>query len=108
LHVATSSGPIVVDLVKEGGTFTESRLETSEGNIVVYIPDDLSLTINAAVEMARGIGIHSDFPTVKIMNGNQSWWPREVFAEGSLNGGGPLLHVHTTNGIIEFKRKSKK
>ena len=105
LHADTGSGPIVVDLAKSVGAFTDSRLETSEGDIVVYIPDNLGVTIRAAVELARGLGIHSEFAGVKVTNANKQWGPHEVFAEGALNGGGPILHVHTTNGTIEFKRK---
>lgn len=107
LRVDTGSGPIVVDLAKSGGMFTDSRLETSAGDIVVYIPDDLGVTIRAAVEVARGFGIRSDFPSLKISNESQQWGPREAFAEGALNGGGPILHVHTNSGTIEFKRKKK-
>lgn len=108
LWVDTGSGPIVADLAKGGATFTDSRLETSAGDIVVYIPEDLALTIRAAVEIARGAGIRTDFNGVKVTSETQQWGPHEVFAEGSLNGGGPLLHVHTTNGTIEIKRKGKK
>lgn len=107
LHVNTDSGPIVVDLAESRGIFSESRLETSAGDIVVYIPQDLPVTIRAAIEVARGFGIQSDFPDVKVTTGNQQWGPREQFAEGALNGGGPILHVHTRNGTIELKRKAK-
>jgi hypothetical protein len=106
LRVNTGSGPIVVDLAKGDGTFTDSRLETSAGDIIVYIPNDLPITIRAAVEVARGLGIRSDFPSVKVSSVNRQWGPREIFAEGALNGGGPVLHVHTTNGTIELKRKN--
>lgn len=105
LRVNTGSGPIMVDLANGGAAFTDSRLETSAGDIVVYIPDDLSVTIRAAVEVARGFGIRSDFSGLKVTNSNEQWGPREAFAEGALNGGGPILHVHTTAGTIEFKRK---
>jgi hypothetical protein len=86
--------------------FTDSRLETSVGDIVVYVPDGLGVTVRAAVEVARGEGIVSDFPDLKISRPS-GYGPRETFAEGSLNGGGPVLHVHTTTGNIEFRRKSK-
>ncbi|HEY6972462.1 MAG TPA: hypothetical protein VJA94_24855 [Candidatus Angelobacter sp.] len=105
LRVETGSGPIMAVLANGGAAFTDSRLETSAGDIVVYIPDDLKVTIRAAVEVARGSGITSDFPGLKITTPSQQWGPREVEAEGALNGGGPLLHVHTTNGSIEFKRQ---
>jgi len=107
LRVNTGSGPIIADLAKGGGVFTDSRLETSAGDIIVYIPDDLGVTIRASVEVARGDGIRSDFPNLKITSGNEQWGPREVDADGALNGGGPLLHVHTTSGTIEIRRKKK-
>jgi hypothetical protein len=105
VQAETGSGPIVATLAS-GKTFTDSRLETSVGDIVVYVPDGLGVTVRAAVEVARGEGIVSDFPDLKISRPS-GYGPRETFAEGSLNGGGPVLHVHTTTGNIEFRRKSK-
>jgi hypothetical protein len=72
----------------------------------VYIPDGLGITIRAAVEAARGQGIQTDFPEIKV-HGSSDYGPREFYAEGSLNGGGPVLHVHTSTGNISFKRKAK-
>ena len=107
LRAETGSGPIIADLATGGTSFTDSKLETSAGNIVVYIPDNLGVTIHAAVEVANGSGISSDFSGLKITYSDNRWGPREAYAEGNLNGGGPLLHVHTTTGTIEFKRKNK-
>ncbi|HWG50730.1 MAG TPA: hypothetical protein VN669_13610 [Candidatus Acidoferrales bacterium] len=105
LRAETGSGPIIATLTR-GTSFTDSRLETSVGDIIVYVPDGLGVTIRAAVEVARGDGIRSDFPELKITrSGNIG--PREVFAEGSLNGGGPVLHVHTATGNIQFLKVSK-
>lgn len=99
LRAETGSGPIVARLTR--GKLTDSRLETSVGDIIVYVPDGLGVTIRAAVEVARGEGIRSDFPELKITRSG-SFGPREVFAEGKLNGGGPILHVHTASGNIQF------
>lgn len=107
LRAETGSGPIIADLATGGATFTDSKLETSAGNIIVYIPDNLGVTIRAAVEVASGAGISSDFSSLKISYSDNRWGPREAYAEGSLNGGGPVLHVHTTTGTIEFRRKNK-
>jgi DUF4097 and DUF4098 domain-containing protein YvlB len=106
VRAETGSGPIVATLAK-GSLFTDSRLETSVGDITVYVPADLGVTIRAAVEVSRGYGIRSDFPELKITQSSQQWGPREAYAEGALNGGGPLLHVHTSSGNIVFKRKDK-
>lgn len=106
LRAETGSGPIVATLAK-GISFTDSRLETSVGDITVYIPADLGVTIRAAVEMSRGYGIRSDFHELKVTESNARMGPRETYAEGALNGGGPLLHVHTSSGNIIFIRKDK-
>jgi DUF4097 and DUF4098 domain-containing protein YvlB len=103
LRAETGSGPIVATLTR-GTNFSDSRLETSVGDIIVYVPDGLGVTIRAAVEVARGDGIRSEFPELKITRSG-NFGPREVFAEGSLNGGGPVLHVHTATGTIQLLRK---
>jgi len=106
IHAETGSGPIIATLARGGIAFTDSRLETSVGDIVVYIPDGLGITIRAAVESARGQGIKSEFPEIKV-HGSNEFGPREFYAEGSLNGGGPVLHVHTSTGNISIRRKGK-
>ncbi|HWZ44147.1 MAG TPA: hypothetical protein VNW97_11755 [Candidatus Saccharimonadales bacterium] len=107
VHAATGSGPIVADLAAHRGTFTASRLETSDGNIIVYIPDDLGVTIQAAVETAHGPGISSDFPSLAITSrSHKLWGPKNAHAEGPVNGGGPLLVVHTSTGTIAFRRRN--
>ncbi len=104
VHAITAAGTIYARLAS-GGSFTDSRLETSEGDIVVYVPEGMGMNVRAAVEVSRGYGIKSDFGELKITS-TQNLGPREAYAEGSLNGGGPVLHVHTTTGNIDFKRES--
>ena len=107
VRAETGAGGIIARLAP-GGEFTDSRLETSVGDIVVYVPEGLGVNVRAAVEVARGYGIRTDFgDQIKISN-PQGLGPREVYAEGSLNGGGPTLHVHTTTGNIEIKREAKR
>jgi hypothetical protein len=103
VRAETGSGPIIATLAG-GKDFTDSRLETTVGDITVYVPEGLGVTVRANVDAARGAGIHSDFPELKITSSN-SVGPREAFAEGSLNGGGPVLHVHTSTGNIAIVRK---
>jgi hypothetical protein len=102
LHAETGSGPIVATLVRGGSPFAESRLETSVGDIVVVVPPGLGMTIRAAVDVARGAGISSDFGDIKIRS--SGGFSREVYAEGSLNGGGPVVHIHTSTGNISIKK----
>ena len=106
VRAETGGGAIMARLGSGGGTFTDSKLETQVGDIVVYVPEGLGLNIHAAVEVARSYGIRSDFDELKISS-SRNIGPREMYADGRLNGGGPNLHVHTTTGNIEFKRETK-
>ena len=108
VRAETGGGAIVAELSADHGTFSDSRLETPAGDIIVYIPAGLGVNIQAAVEIARDAGIITDFSELQITHGNKKWGPRETYAQGSLNGGGPVLHVHTTAGHIEFRKKSNK
>ena len=59
----------------------------------------------ASVDVGNGHRITSDFPDIRISPGEGSQWgPRTLTAEGRLNGGGPVLKVHTSSGDICFKR----
>jgi DUF4097 and DUF4098 domain-containing protein YvlB len=106
VRAETGSGPIIAVLTRGGLAFRDSRLETSVGDITIYIPDGLGLNIRANVEVSRGEGIHSDFQEIKVTRSGD-YGPREVYAEGSVNGGGPVLHAHTSTGNIVIKRKGK-
>jgi len=107
LRAETGSGPIVATLAPGVKAFSDSRLETKMGDIIVYVPDGLGVTIVATVDTARGLGITSEFSELKIDKPKERFGPRAMFAKGNLNGGGPLLHVHTTTGNIELKRMAK-
>jgi len=87
--------------------FTDSKLETQMGDIIVFVPEGLGVNVRAAVEAARSYGIHSEFGELKITQSSTTMGPREFYAEGSLNGGGPLLHVHTPAGNFEIKREER-
>ena len=107
VRAETGAGTIVADLTGAKNSFTNSRLETSVGDIIVYLPDDLAVTISASVEAGRGKSITSELAGLIFSRSGSTYGPVEVYARGSLNGGGPLLHVHTVSGNIEFKRKKK-
>ena len=54
--------------------------------------------------MYTGAGIRTDFPGLGMSSEGGQWGPKSMFAEGALNGGGPVLRVRTTIGQIEIKR----
>lgn len=105
-QVETGAGPIVVKLVNTGGERRDSQLETSAGDITVYIASDVALSIRASVDLASGHHITSDFSDIQI-HSEGDWASKTISAEGKLNGGGPVLKVHTTTGDINFKRANR-
>jgi hypothetical protein len=101
-QVETGAGPITVQFVNSH-TFTESSLRTSSGDISVNMPGNLPVTVHASTDMMRGSGILSDFPALKITSSGM-YGPKAMYAEGALNGGGPVLRVRTSIGQIAFRR----
>ncbi|MBI2678309.1 MAG: hypothetical protein HYX28_05975 [Candidatus Koribacter versatilis] len=103
----TAAGSIYVEFIGPRSAFSESRLETTAGDIIVMLPSNLGVNVRAGIEMATGHRIRSDFAELKITSegGEYPGGPREIFAEGALNGGGPLLKAQTTIGNIEFRKR---
>jgi DUF4097 and DUF4098 domain-containing protein YvlB len=101
----TGAGGITVKLVNTGGgERSDSDLETGAGDITVYIASDVAVNVRASVDMGNGHHITSDFPDIHIGSEGDKWGPKTLTAEGTLNGGGPTVKVHTSSGDICFKR----
>ncbi len=98
IRVSTTMGSIVASLF---GNLSDSFLATANGDITVLIPSNLGVTIQAQNNMADTLRrIVSDFPAVPVRREGT-----RVIAEGSLNGGGPLLQISGMGGTIFIKRQ---
>ncbi|HTQ54516.1 MAG TPA: hypothetical protein VMI94_08665 [Bryobacteraceae bacterium] len=100
VRVSTAVGSIIASLLA-GKPMADSFLSTGSGDITVFIPSNLGVTIRAQNELAGSIRrIVSEFPgiTVKEQGG-------QVVAEGRLNGGGPILRISGTGGTIFIRRQ---
>ena len=97
----TGAGGIAVEIAADS-KFTDSVLESPSGDVVIYLSPQLAAVIRASIDAASGHKILSDFPEIRITSEGGEWGT--VFAEGRLNGGGPLLKVTTSSGNIEFRR----
>jgi hypothetical protein len=97
----TGAGSITAEFLGMG---TDSTLQTSVGDVIVYIGPQAKLTVKAELDMANGHQIRSDFPDLKITTDGGNYGPKNYYAQGSLNGGGAVLRVHTMSGNIEFRR----
>jgi DUF4097 and DUF4098 domain-containing protein YvlB len=104
----TGAGGILAKFISSTGERTDSVLETSAGDIVVYIAPDVAMTIRASIDLANGHKIWSDFTDIRVTSEGGDWpGPKSFTAEGKLNGGGPTLKVRTTTGDIKFLRASR-
>jgi DUF4097 and DUF4098 domain-containing protein YvlB len=107
VRAETAAGGIVVKLLNGADHRSDSTLETSAGDITVYLASDLAISIRAEIEAASGHTIHSDFSDIRVSTAGGQWGPKTVTAEGQLNGGGPVLKVRTNSGNVNFRRVSQ-
>src|SRR6202140_4591520 len=106
VQAETSAGGISVKLLSSSGARNNSTLETSAGDITVYLANDLAISIRAEIELANGHAIRSDFSDIHISSEGGPW-EKTVTAQGQLNGGGPVLKVRTNSGNVNFRRISR-
>ena len=108
VQAETSAGGIIVKLLSSSGSAgTNSTLETSAGDITVYLANDVAVSVRAAIEVANGHTIRSEFSDIHVSTEGGQWGPKTVTAEGQLNGGGPVLKVRTNSGNVNFRRVSR-
>jgi DUF4097 and DUF4098 domain-containing protein YvlB len=102
VRAVTTAGSIKAQIAATRESFQQSLLETSFGDVVVYLPADLPLTIDAEIQQAMGHEIKTDFPIQ--VTADTGYGPRTVEGRGELNGGGELLRIRTTMGNILIRK----
>jgi DUF4097 and DUF4098 domain-containing protein YvlB len=109
VRAETGAGSITAEFLATNGKFTDSTLETGVGDIIVYIPSDLKVSVHASIDVATARdAIRSELPGIRILSeGGGEYGPREMAAEGNLNGGGPMLKLHTSTGKIQLMALKK-
>jgi hypothetical protein len=103
VHASTASGSILAQVDADQKTFAASELQTAAGDIRVFLPPSLPVTIDAAIDMAAGHKILTDFP-LNIQGNGQIFAPTKLRGEGNLNGGGQVLRVRVLAGNIEIRK----
>lgn len=104
LRASTSAGSILAELLS-GNRIEDSTLSTNSGDVTVFIASNLPLTVSARNESAGELGrIISDFPEIRVQQGRLTG-ASPLVAEGSLNGGGPILRINVVGGTIYLRRQ---
>jgi hypothetical protein len=102
LRISTAAGAIMAELMN-GMILEDSSLVAGAGDITVFIPSNLSISVVAASQSNGPRRIYSDFNEVRVTNTGMFQAP--VTAQGSINGGGPMLNLSAASGVIFLKRK---
>jgi len=102
----TGAGGIEAKFIASNGARNDSILETSAGDITVYVAPNVKLSIRASIDVANGHRIESEFSEIRVTTEGGDYGSKTVSAEGDLNGGGPVLKVRTTTGDISFRRST--
>jgi len=100
LRAVSDVGSILAELIP-GVLLQDSALSTGRGDITVFLPSNIALTVRALNESDRIGRIVSEFPEILVKASQQQ---SRQFAEGALNGGGPVLQLTSTGGTIYLRR----
>ncbi|MGO8788857.1 MAG: DUF4097 family beta strand repeat-containing protein [Terriglobia bacterium] len=103
VRASTAAGRILAEFNCTKKSFGPSQLETSMGDVYVYLPTDVPLTIDAAIDTAAGRRIRSDFP-LDIQGDKEELVPSTIRGRGMLNGGGEVLKIRTVAGNIDIRK----
>jgi hypothetical protein len=102
-HVETGVGAITAKFIASNEKI-DSELETGMGDITIYLMPNVNITVQASIEASNGHTITSDFPQIRVNSEGGQWGPKLVSAEGTVNGGGPVVKLRTTMGNIFIRR----
>ncbi len=103
VRASTGAGAITVWLTPEGKLVGASQLESGQGDIVVYLPRQLAITIQATIEAAADHRIEADPALGLKLSYVKSAGGRALRGECTLNGGGEVLRLKTVAGNIRLK-----
>jgi DUF4097 and DUF4098 domain-containing protein YvlB len=102
LRVSTAAGSILAELLS-GISMTDSSLVAGAGDVTVLIPSNLALSVLASNQSGGNRRIVSDFSEVRVKG--TGFFQAPLLAEGSINGGGPMLNINAAGGVIYLRKK---
>jgi DUF4097 and DUF4098 domain-containing protein YvlB len=103
VRATTGAGGITAWFVSPPKQTDTCDLQSGDGDIVVYLPRQLAVTIDAQIQQGNEHHVIADpaFP-LKVSYNDASNGSRRVRAMGELNGGGEVLRLRTVAGNIRL------
>lgn len=100
VHASTGAGGITAWFTGQGKPAGPCQLQSNDGDIVVYLPRQLPVTIDARIEFGDQHRVIFDPAFPLKVSYDTSSGDRSIRAEGALNGGGEVLHLRAVAGNI--------
>lgn len=102
VRATTTSGPVEAGFTRNA-TIATSFLSSGAGDVTVRLPSNMAVTVKALNESSGWRGaIASEFSEIQSRQPASGFGA--AFAQGDLNGGGPLLMLSVSRGSIYVKR----
>jgi hypothetical protein len=89
LSLSAAMGNILAELMA-GVQIQESSFMSRAGDITVFLPSNLAVSVMATEDSGGNPRIRSEFPELRA---NIVGWSRPVVIQGAINGGGPVLRL---------------
>jgi hypothetical protein len=102
MNLATMAGSILAELMA-GARMQDSSLVAGTGDITVLIPSNLAVSVMARNSTGGAPRIVSDFPEIRVTPAR--FFQSPLVGQGAINGGGPVLNLNTSSGVIYLRRK---
>jgi len=102
MNLAAMAGNILAELLA-GARMQDSSLVAGSGDITVLIPSNLAVSVMARNSTGGTPRIVSDFPEIRVTPAK--FFQAPMVGQGAINGGGPVLNLNTSSGVIYLRRK---
>lgn len=103
VHASTGTGSITAWLVPNAKFQSTSELQSGQGDILVYVPRNVALTIDATVESPGDHRIEADSTLPLKVKYVKTAAGKTLHGECAINGGGEVLHLKTISGNIRLR-----
>jgi len=103
VHASTGTGSITAWFVPNAKLASASELLSGQGDIFVYVPRSVSLTIDATVDSPGDHRIDADGTIPLKVRYVTTAAGKQLRGECAINGGGEVLKLKTTSGNIHLR-----
>jgi TonB family protein len=103
VHASTGTGSITAWFSPTLKIAGSSQLESGHGDIVVYVPRDLQMTIEATIDGAVGHHIAADPSLMMKTTYHTGESGKQVRGVCDINGGGEVLKLRAMEGNIQLR-----